>query len=442
VRPRALPASAFTCHAGAGGPAITVRPSTDVLAGDFVLDCTNAQGFQLGQQVSLYDGNGNLLLGGLPVVGLAQVNGGAPGPGSVTVPAQAFAAAGYTDSSQVPTPFYIVADSILFRFSRSTVIGSSDERIVIPGAHSLVALDRPTSYDLWVRDLPLPPDQVPWQVASNLYLSPGMGISILYFPGVSRLIYDGPFLDGPLPALDPRASQVCLYRQGLKVFHAETLQHQQMSVRAVSGPRAQQLASCLTLPTTFASSEAIEAILTARASYFGDITLAEEGDSGNLIAVDRVATQSGTIPPVTFYAGTDYTAGYAQTSSGGTTSELDKITITNPFFGGVFGALSCPGAASLISLSGDPPGTTFTSTSSSWQVTFTPPLAANTNAVTGLKNVTPSTAEKSCTLFLDASFTGGSPLGLPVDFPYVTMPEALRLPLSSSSSSFLGATIR
>jgi hypothetical protein len=391
VRQHALPVSAFTCHAGPGAPAITIAPSTDVLAGDFVLDCANAQGFQLGQQVSLFDGNGNLILGGLPLVGLAQISGGAPGLGSLTVPAQALAAAGYTDSSQVPTPFYIVADSILFRFSRATLIGSSGERIVIPGTHSLVALDRPTTDGPLTRDMPLPPDQAPWQVAANLYLSPGMGISILYFPVVPRLIYDGPFLDGPLPALDPRASQVCLYRQGLNVFHAESLQHQQMSVRAVSGPHGQQLASCLTLPTTFASSQAVEAILTARASYFGDITLAEEGDSGNLIAVDRLAVQSGTIPPVTFYAGTDYTAGYAQTASNGTTFELDKINITDPFFGGVFGALSCPGAANLISLSGDPPGTAFTSTSSSWQVTFTPPLAANTNAVTGLKNVTPST---------------------------------------------------
>jgi hypothetical protein len=127
---------------------------------------------------------------------------------------------------------------------------------------------------------------------------------------------------------------------------------------------------------------------------------------------------------VTFFANMDYTAGYGQSSSNRTTFELDKITITNPFFGGVFRALSCPGAATLVGLAGDPPGTTFTSTSSSWQVTFNPPLAAGVNALTGLKDVASATAEKTCTLSVDAYFTGGSPLVLPVDFPYVTMPEA------------------
>jgi hypothetical protein len=424
----------FTCHARVGMRAIAPDTGSGQQGRD-LLDCADGRGFEAGQHIVLVNGDGHLLVG---PISLGAVYGSAAGSTSLARTLQIddsdLQAAGITDLSQLPVPFYIVAESVLLRFSDATPVPNTGERIQITGANPFWAYDDPTQDDARVRDVPLPFPFLPPYVLDGENLNPGTVVTLQPRPEPASFTHYGPFLAGTVPPLDPGTDQLCFYGAGDSPFSAQTPDRQPITVASVGPtPATQNLGGCLSnLPqAAFSAPLAIDMVTLAGWNVeptVTSVTIDEVDKNGSEIGVERVrntfafGTSSDTLP-FAFAAGQDYIAQYRQEQlSDGNTYEASKLMITNPLFSGVFDSLSCPGQPTTSDLSHDPAGTTITTTSGFWTLHFSPPLAAGANAVSilNLGVISPDTRDHECELIPAPTF---APPSFPV-FALVTMSSA------------------
>jgi hypothetical protein len=378
-----------------------------------LLDCTDARGFASGQQINLYDGKGKLLVASIPLVGVqSNAQDGTPYSASLRIEDRFLRDAGISDFSQVPVPFYVVADSVLVRFSDATPVPNTGERLKMQGSWPFWVYDEPTADDARVRDIPLPPVATPWELVATEQLGEGTLISVDALPQPQPFSHYGPFLTGTLPPL-PLGVRLCLYGGGESLVSAQTTDRQPLLVEepVATDPPSYSGGCVRNLPDRVLSAPLGVNFLTSGGwGLIDSLLFVEETDSGNPVTVWRVTNTyafDGKLP-LQFAADQDYSAAYRQVQdSSGTTYEGNALTVTNLFFAKVFSSMQCRDYVMASDLSHDPPGTTLTvQPGGMWTLNFSPPLDANVKAGTilTLEPGTPDTTDHHCRLSVAPEF--------------------------------------